>query len=115
MINTLPDTQGDPTIAPPNAQHSSAWPVFASTFITIFLAEMGDKTQVATLLMTAQSQHPWLVFTGAALALIATSLLGVAVGYWLSRHLTPKVLNPTVAMLMLAIAAWLIFDIMQSL
>jgi putative Ca2+/H+ antiporter (TMEM165/GDT1 family) len=106
-----PEPQSPPEASP----KLSAWPVFTSTFVTIFLAEMGDKTQVATLLMTAQSQHPWLVFAGAALALIATSLLGVAVGYWLSRHLTPKVLNPTVATLMLAIAAWLIFDIVQSL
>ena len=48
----------------------------SSTFITIFLAEMGDKTQLVTLLMSAESQSPWIVFIGAALALISTSLLG---------------------------------------
>jgi putative Ca2+/H+ antiporter (TMEM165/GDT1 family) len=53
------------------------WAIFGSTFLTIFLAEMGDKTQLATLLMTAQSRSPWVVFAGAALALAATSILGL--------------------------------------
>ena len=51
---------------------------------------MGDKTQLATLLLSAQSSSPWIVFVGAALALIATSLVGVLLGYWLSKRLTPK-------------------------
>jgi putative Ca2+/H+ antiporter (TMEM165/GDT1 family) len=52
------------------------WGCFASTFATIFLAELGDKTQVTTLLISAQSGQPWVVFLGAGTALIATSLLG---------------------------------------
>ncbi|MEM1426978.1 MAG: TMEM165/GDT1 family protein, partial [Cyanobacteria bacterium P01_H01_bin.130] len=39
--------------------------VFGTTFGAIFLAEFGDKTQLALLLMTAESQSPWVVFTGA--------------------------------------------------
>ncbi len=91
----------------------SFWAVFTSTFVTIFLAEMGDKTQIVTLLMTAESQSPWLVFIGAAAALITTSLLGVLIGYWLAKKLDPKILDLSVAILLLFITAWLISDILQ--
>lgn len=89
------------------------WLIFSSTFITIFLAEMGDKTQLVTLLMSAESQSPWVVFTGAALALIATSLIGVSLGYWLSKQLTPKTLDLSVAILLLIITVWLVNDVLN--
>ena len=91
----------------------SFWACFSSTFITIFLAEMGDKTQVVTLLMSAESQSPWIVFIGAALALISTSLVGVLIGYWLSKKLSPKTLDLAVAILLLLITGWLIGDVIQ--
>lgn len=92
----------------------SFWTVFSSTFITIFLAEMGDKTQLATLLMSAESQSPWLVFGGAALALISTSLVGVLIGYWISRRLSPKTLDFAVAILLLVITGLLVGDVVFS-
>jgi Ca2+/H+ antiporter, TMEM165/GDT1 family len=94
-------------------QKSSFWACFSSTFITIFLAEMGDKTQLVTLLMTAESQSPWTVLIGAALALIATSLIGVLIGYWVARKLSPKTLDLAVAILLLSIVAWLIGDVIS--
>ncbi|NJK56273.1 MAG: TMEM165/GDT1 family protein [Pleurocapsa sp. SU_5_0] len=94
-------------------QPRNFWLVFTSTFITIFLAEMGDKTQLVTLLMSAESQSPWIVFIGSALALIATSLIGVSIGYWLSKKLTPETLDLSVAILLLFITAWLISDIIN--
>ena len=98
---------------PINKPSSQFWLVFSSTFITIFLAEMGDKTQLVTLLMSAESQAPWVVFTGAALALIATSLIGVSIGYWLSKKLAPKTLDLSVAILLLIITAWLVSDVLN--
>jgi putative Ca2+/H+ antiporter (TMEM165/GDT1 family) len=89
------------------------WTVFSSTFLTIFLAEMGDKTQLATLLMSAESQSPWVVFAGSALALIATSLLGVLIGYWLARRLSPQTLDFAVAILLLMITGLLIGDVIS--
>ena len=53
-------------------QPTGRWVLFASTFTTVFLAELGDKTQLATLLLSAQSGRPLLVFVGAALALVAS-------------------------------------------
>ncbi|MGV2829174.1 TMEM165/GDT1 family protein [Myxosarcina sp. GI1(2024)] len=92
----------------------SFWAVFSSTFITIFLAEMGDKTQLVTLLMSAESSSPWIVFVGAALALIFTSLLGVLIGYWLAKRLAPQALDLVVAVLLLSIAGWLVGDIVGA-
>ncbi|MEL6582096.1 MAG: TMEM165/GDT1 family protein [Cyanobacteria bacterium J06621_12] len=94
-------------------QQSNFWLVFSSTFITIFLAEMGDKTQLVTLLMSAESQAPWTVFIGSALALIATSLIGVSIGYWLSKKLAPETLDLSVAILLLFITAWLVSDVLS--
>lgn len=93
-------------------KQNNFWLVFSSTFITIFLAEMGDKTQIVTLLMSAESQAPWVVFAGAALALIATSLIGVSIGYWLSKKLTPETLDLSVGILLLIITAWLVSDVL---
>lgn len=94
-------------------RQNNFWVVFGSTFFTIFLAEMGDKTQLVTLLMSAESQAPWTVFIGSALALIATSLIGVSIGYWLSRKLAPETLDLSVAILLLFITVWLISDVIN--
>lgn len=54
--------------------------VMLTTFGIIFLAEMGDKTQLAAMTMSAQTKRPWAVFIGASVALIAVSAIGVLVG-----------------------------------
>lgn len=63
------------------------WRIFITTFGVIFLAEMGDKTQLAAMTMAAQSKRPWGVFLGAALALTAVSAIGVLVGSALGTYL----------------------------
>jgi putative Ca2+/H+ antiporter (TMEM165/GDT1 family) len=82
-----------------------------STFATIFLAELGDKTQVATLLMSAESGKPWIVFLGAGTALIATSLVGVLLGRWLSRRVSPRTLDTAAGFMLLVITVWLLWDV----
>jgi putative Ca2+/H+ antiporter (TMEM165/GDT1 family) len=89
----------------------SFWSVFASTFLTIFLAEIGDKTQLATLLLAAESGAPWLVFLGAALALITTSLVGVLIGYWLAKRVNPAILDLFLALLLLLLAGFLLTEV----
>jgi Ca2+/H+ antiporter, TMEM165/GDT1 family len=54
--------------------------VLLTTFGILFLAEMGDKTQLAAMTMAAQTKRPWAVFIGASLALVVVSGLGVVVG-----------------------------------
>jgi putative Ca2+/H+ antiporter (TMEM165/GDT1 family) len=56
------------------------WRVLLTTFGVIFLAEMGDKTQLAAMTMSAQTKRPWAVFIGASLALACVSALGIIVG-----------------------------------
>lgn len=51
-----------------------------TTFALIFVAELGDKTQLTTMVLAAQSKAPVSVFVGAALALVAASALGVVLG-----------------------------------
>jgi putative Ca2+/H+ antiporter (TMEM165/GDT1 family) len=61
------------------------WKLLASTFGLIFLAELGDKTQLATLTLAATGRSRWIVFCGAALALAATSAIAVLLGEVLAR------------------------------
>mgnify|MGYP005671476947 FL=1 len=89
--------------------------VLLTTFTTVFLAELGDKTQLATLLLSAQSGQPWLVFGGAALALICSSLVGVLVGRWLSTVMQPERLEQMAGLLMLGLGLWLGSQALQSL
>ncbi|HEY9706389.1 MAG TPA: TMEM165/GDT1 family protein [Allocoleopsis sp.] len=88
--------------------------VFFSTFVTIFLAEMGDKTQLATLLISAESQSPWLVFLGAGTALIATSLVGVLLGKWLSKFVPPRTLDILAAISLLFISITLFWELINN-
>ena len=64
--------------------------IFFTTFTTIFIAELGDKTQIATLMLSAESGKPIIVFIGSALALISSSLVGVLIGKWLSQKISPS-------------------------
>lgn len=69
------------------------WKLFATTFVTIFLAEIGDKTQLATLTFAAGGASRWTVFAASALALTATSAVAVLVGQGLGRIVSPLWLN----------------------
>ncbi|MDM9379941.1 TMEM165/GDT1 family protein [Chlorogloeopsis sp. ULAP01] len=85
--------------------------IFTTTFITIFLAEIGDKTQLSTLLMSAESNSPWVVFIGSAAALITTSLLGVILGSWIASRLSPKTINKAAGVMLLLISLMLFWDV----
>ena len=89
--------------------------MFASTFLTIFLAELGDKTQLTTLLMSAESQKPWIVFLGAGSALVLTSLLGVLLGRWLATKIQPRTLNIMAGLILVTIAVTLLVDTLPTL
>lgn len=65
------------------------WKVLASTFASIFLAELGDKTQLAGLALSAGSRSKWSVFFGSALALVLTSAIAVGAGEAVSKVVSP--------------------------
>lgn len=60
------------------------WKLLYTTFIAVFLAELGDKTQIATLSFTVQSSSPWSIFIASSLALVLSSFLAVFLGSKLS-------------------------------
>lgn len=69
------------------------WSVFITTFLTIFVAELGDKTQLAVLLMSAKTGAKWTVLIASVVALVLTSILGVCAGGWLGSKLSPQTLQ----------------------
>lgn len=89
--------------------------VFGTTFLTIFLAEIGDKTQLSTLLISAESQSPWVVFLGSAAALVTTSFLGVILGSWIASRLSPKTVEKAAGVMLLLISVMLFWDLIQPL
>ena len=116
---SLPAVQDDSQSIKLQELHSAkqlrqgALAVFGSTFITIFLSEMGDKTQIATLLMSAESQSPWVVFAGAASALVTTSLLGCLLGRWLANRISPKMLKTAAGFSLLFIGIQLLWEVLN--
>lgn len=85
--------------------------IFIATFITIFLAELGDKTQIATLLFAANKEHSKLiVFSGAALALVLTSAIGVLIGTTLSNFVDGKTLKMIGGIGFLVVGIWTLFS-----
>ena len=92
----------------PSTSRAGSWgAVFLTTFTTVFLAELGDKTQLAALLLSAQSGRPVVVFVGASLALISSSLVGVLLGRWLAKVMPPQQLERLAGILMVALGLWL--------
>ncbi len=67
--------------------------VLGSTFLMIFLAELGDKTQISTFAFAAESKARLSVFAGAALALVCTSAIGVLLGAAVGRLVPERILK----------------------
>jgi putative Ca2+/H+ antiporter (TMEM165/GDT1 family) len=80
---------------------------FATVFATVFLAELGDKTQLATFLYAADAKNSkWVVFLAAALALVLTSAIGVLVGSAVSRYVNERVLGWIAGIGFIAVGIW---------
>jgi putative Ca2+/H+ antiporter (TMEM165/GDT1 family) len=59
------------------------WKILLTSFGIMFIAELGDKTQLAVISLAARYRSPWIVFAGAAAAMIAATAIGTAVGSFL--------------------------------
>jgi Ca2+/H+ antiporter, TMEM165/GDT1 family len=86
------------------------WKLFASTFAAIFLAELGDKTQLATLSLSAGARSKWLVFGAASLALVCTSAVAVLAGEALARAVPPAWIRRGAALLFIVLGVLMLFD-----
>jgi putative Ca2+/H+ antiporter (TMEM165/GDT1 family) len=83
--------------------------LFALVFGTVFVAELGDKTQLATLLYASDAENPKLtVFAASALALVLTSAIGVIAGAAVSQFLHPKLLSNIAGAGFIAIGVWML-------
>jgi putative Ca2+/H+ antiporter (TMEM165/GDT1 family) len=83
------------------------WTVLGTVFASVFIAELGDKTQLATMLFASDTQTSKLtVFVGASLALIATSALGVVAGTFLSNYVSERALQYMAGIGFIAIGIW---------
>ena len=83
------------------------WKLFATIFATVFVAELGDKTQLATLLFAADREVSELtVFVSASAALILATAIGVGVGSAISHFMTEKHLRMIAGCGFIAIGMW---------
>ncbi len=84
---------------------------FLTVFTTVFLAEMGDKTQLATMLFSAEAKvSKWVIFFAAALALVLTSAIGVLVGAQIEKFVSPRTLKVVAGVGFIAIGLWTVFS-----
>ncbi|MBV9242988.1 MAG: TMEM165/GDT1 family protein [Acidobacteria bacterium] len=79
------------------------WKLFGTAFATLFLAEMGDKTQLAVVTMTAGSDAKLSIFLGAASALIVVTLIGVVFGGVVAAYIPTEWLQRIVAVAFIVI------------
>src|SRR5262249_40509937 len=83
------------------------------TFGSVFIAELGDKTQLATMALSGDAGSPrarLAVFLGASLALISTSAIGVLAGALVSRWLSPSAIQRAAGLLFIALGAWMLWS-----
>lgn len=85
------------------------WKIFGTAFITLFLAELGDKTQLAIITMTAKTDSKIAVFLGASLALVVVSLIAVLLGGLLSQYIPTEWLQRIVAVAFILIGVLMLF------
>ncbi len=81
--------------------------ILMTVFTVVFIAELGDKTQLATMLFAADKEvSKWTVFFGASLALIVASAIGVLAGGLLSQYVSEKHLHYVAGVGFIGIGIW---------
>ncbi|CAN5787083.1 TMEM165/GDT1 family protein [soil metagenome] len=86
------------------------WKIFGTAFLTLFLAEIGDKTQLAIIVLTAKTDSKVAVFLGASLALVTVSLIAVLVGGVLTQYVPTEWLQRIVAVAFIAVGILMLVD-----
>jgi putative Ca2+/H+ antiporter (TMEM165/GDT1 family) len=84
-------------------------------FATVFLAELGDKTQLATMLFAADAKHnPWMVFVAASAALVFAAALGVLAGSFVAKHVDTRMLSIVAGVGFIVIGAWTLISALRA-
>ena len=82
--------------------------LFWATFVTVFLAEVGDKTQIAAMTATAKTGALLVVFLAASAALVCATAIGVAVGGALFRVVPPAAIKYASGLAFIAVGVWVL-------
>ena len=83
--------------------------LFATVFFTVFVAELGDKTQLATFLYASERAHPKLtVFAASAAALVLSSAIAVLAGSVVSEYVNPKLIRWVAGLGFIAVGIWVL-------
>ena len=81
--------------------------LFLAVFTSVFVAEIGDKTQLATLLFASNAEHgKWTIFLAASLALVLAAAIGVLAGAALGKFVEPRVLTRMAAVAFVLLGVW---------
>ena len=87
------------------------WKYFGVVFAAVFIAELGDKTQLATMLFASDKEvSKWIVFFAASTALIATSAIGVVAGSTVSEFVSEKTLALIAGIGFIAVGVWTLYS-----
>jgi putative Ca2+/H+ antiporter (TMEM165/GDT1 family) len=85
--------------------------LFATVFATVFVAELGDKTQLATLLYASDASHPrWTVFAASSTALVLASALGVLGGSIVSQYVSPGAMRWVAGLGFIGVGIWVLLS-----
>lgn len=82
------------------------WKIFFSTFVTIFLAEMGDKTQFAALAASSSTKSTWSVLVAVVAALALAGVLGVVFGKIIGSLVEPHIIKYCSGLLFILVGLW---------
>ncbi|HEX7597454.1 MAG TPA: TMEM165/GDT1 family protein [Polyangia bacterium] len=82
--------------------------LFWTTFGTVFLAEIGDKTQLAAMTATVRSGQVWTVFLAASAALVCATAIGVALGGVLFKYIPEAAIRWVAGMAFIAVGLWVL-------
>lgn len=85
------------------------WKTVLTTFGLVFLAELGDKTQLTTMFLVAENKQPLAVFIGAALALICSTVVGVLAGTVLNQWIPAHYIHTAAGVAFVLIGVLLLF------
>ena len=88
--------------------------VLGSAFLMIFLAELGDKTQLSTFAFASEAKSPLSVFLRASLALVCTTLIGVVLGGVVGRFVPERIMKFAAAVVFLGFGAWTLFQAIRG-
>lgn len=85
--------------------------IIVSTFILVFLAELGDKTQLTTMMLSAESSSRVAVLIGSSLALVCSSVLGVLIGSLINKYIPADLINTAASIAFIIIGILMLFKL----